>query len=195
MWQIMTYYFDEWTKRCTAEPRIHAAPIADDITVTTASTATSVKQKGGARKGFKETACRTADKYLEMKDKVRKIRNDHLHTASRWSNALRVYARKREGEMIRRNNAKQEKVRADAIATENARLAAEALMPRTGPRLEEEMAEMLVDESAMGPGFADEIETLFAEMPHLYDEEEENDVLYGTGTDTTDGDSSTTELN
>lgn len=100
----MNFYSDQWKKLSSTG----ASQYEDD--------ASSVKRKGGANKGFKDTAGKTSDKYRERHQRVSKMRLGHRATIKLWSFCLRAMVRKRESERRDAETRRAEEKEADNLA-------------------------------------------------------------------------------
>lgn len=82
----MNFYSDQWNK------------LSISVTSQSEDDASSVKRKGGANKGFKDTAGKTSDQFRDRHERVTNMRLAHRATAKLWSFHLRAMVRKRESE-------------------------------------------------------------------------------------------------
>ena len=130
VWQIMNYYYDQWDKCIGIEDMSQS----DD--------ASSVKKKGGAQKGFTDTAGKTNDKYKENKERVRMMRIDNASTARQWSIRLQKAVRRKEEERIAECNEKARKEQEDFLAASAAAEAEREVVTVSHTPLTDELGNM-----------------------------------------------------
>lgn len=100
----MNFYSDQWKKLSSTG----TSQSEDDVS--------SVKRKGGANKGFKDTAGKTSDKFRERHERVSKMRLGHRATTKLWSFHLRAMVRKKESERRDAETRRAEEKEADNLA-------------------------------------------------------------------------------
>lgn len=100
----MNFYSDQWKK------------ISSTGTSQSGDDGSSVKRKGGANKGFKDTAGKTSDQFREKHERVSKMRLEHRATTKLWSFYLRATVRKRESERRYAETRRAEEKEAENLA-------------------------------------------------------------------------------
>lgn len=123
----MKYYSSKWEHDFTSD----ASSSADSSSVN--------KKKGGAKKGFKDTAGKTSEHYDATKNRLILMRKNNVRTIEIWSRQLREAVKRKEIEAIATANDTAKLERDKAVATQKEAAAAAAEEPSTLPLLSQEM--------------------------------------------------------
>lgn len=106
VWQIMNYYTGQWAKLSISGESVQSG-----------HDGCRVKRKGGASKGFKDTAGKTSGEFRKKYERVVMMRKEHREVVKLWSKHLRKMVRNKEHERRNEENKKAEKRVADNLAS------------------------------------------------------------------------------